>query len=305
MSDKLTGAEATALAILGGGGALLGLTGLLEPPRRGLWSWLNGLSVLFLLGGAAAGAAGLPLPLWTAALLIGTLPFLLAGCREVQPLLLRGLTTLLGRARLQAVLLLVSGPFLAAVWAVHLEHTLPDEPPSPRTHNEIYPPLLPVPFHARTDCGGAVPLWSLPPAGDATPLLQRDEDRLGKALLLKLVRTAPPERGTNCHGWIFCAGHFCVHNADVEQILRENDYEMVSRPRPGDLIVYRDEAGGVLHTGIVRAVLEGVAIIESKWGILGRYLHAPANQVYSPRWEFYRSPREGHLLEIETGENAK
>ena len=73
----------------------------------------------------------------------------------------------------------------------------------------------------------------------------------------------------------------------------------MSSAQAGDLIVYRSaETRKVLHTGLVSARSpQGMALVESKWGRMGRFLHLPEDQTYSCFWQFYRSPRKGHLLE--------
>jgi hypothetical protein len=49
------------------------------------------------------------------------------------------------------------------------------------------------------------------------------------------------------------------------------------RVHPGDVIVYRSPDGKVTHTGVVRKVDEqgNPSLVESKFGVLGRYLHEP------------------------------
>lgn len=49
------------------------------------------------------------------------------------------------------------------------------------------------------------------------------------------------------------------------------------RVHPGDVLVYRTDDGKVTHTGVVREVdAQGnPTLVESKFGILGRYLHEP------------------------------
>jgi len=89
-----------------------------------------------------------------------------------------------------------------------------------------------------------------------------------------------------------------VSSATVEQILRENRYVAVTKPSAGDVIVYRDATGVVQHTGLVKVVGEdGLVLIESKWGELGRYLHAADVRAYmSCSATYYRSERGGHVL---------
>ena len=66
-------------------------------------------------------------------------------------------------------------------------------------------------------------------------------------------------------------------------------YEPVSTPQPGDIVVYWGDAGEPAHSGIVRAVgSEGLVVIESKWGRLGRYLHLTAISHFPSRFTYHR-----------------
>ena len=113
----------------------------------------------------------------------------------------------------------------------------------------------------------------------------------------QVVRVAPPTALYNCHGWVFAAGQYLIADKEVEAILRDNDYQAVRTPLPGDLIIYRDARNFVGHSGIVRvAEPDGLLLVESKWGMMGRFLHPAAAQPFATSWTFYRSARSGHLL---------
>ncbi|MFM8891339.1 MAG: hypothetical protein ACKOTB_06895, partial [Planctomycetia bacterium] len=43
---------------------------------------------------------------------------------------------------------------------------------------------------------------------------------------------------------------------------------------------------------------DGFVLVESKWGPLHTYWHTPEAQSYSQRFDYWRSPRAGHLLTI-------
>lgn len=118
-------------------------------------------------------------------------------------------------------------------------------------------------------------------------------------------RTAAPFQAVsefspaNCHGWVFTAGKYYLGCDDVERILEDNGYELYQSPLPGDLIVYRNASGGITHTGLVQAVyLGGMVVIDSKWGLGGRFIHGPEEQPYGNRYGYYRSARQGHTLAI-------
>jgi hypothetical protein len=105
--------------------------------------------------------------------------------------------------------------------------------------------------------------------------------------------------GSNCHGWVFCDGRFVLRGDGIEQIIEDNGYAAVEKPRAGDLILYRDPNGQIGHSGLIRGVLDdGTVMVESKWGVDRRYLHAACDQPYSQLFTYYRSPRHGHRLTI-------
>ncbi len=111
---------------------------------------------------------------------------------------------------------------------------------------------------------------------------------------------APSESSpANCHGWVFTGGKYYLQCDDVERILEDNGYELCQSPQPGDLIVYRNPSGGISHTGLVQTVyLGGMVVIDSKWGLGGRFIHGPEQQPYGNRFGYYRSARQGHALAI-------
>ncbi|MBI1899821.1 MAG: hypothetical protein HYS13_01750 [Planctomycetia bacterium] len=112
----------------------------------------------------------------------------------------------------------------------------------------------------------------------------------------RIIRVAPPDVASNCHGWAFTGGRFALRGRDVAVILRDNGYEPVTNPRPGDLVIYSGFDGKISHTGVVKAVGADYVLVESKFGPLGRYLHAPLDQCFGDHFVYYRSPRPGHLL---------
>jgi hypothetical protein len=159
------------------------------------------------------------------------------------------------------------------------------------------PEALPERF-AITDRGSLIALhhWKAPEqeferyaSVITTPLLQ----------LYPSIQVGNASKQSNCHGWVFTGGEFVLATQDIDKILSDNGYEQVADANPGDIVIYRGFQGEVLHTGLVRGVLDdGTVIVESKWGVAGRYLHRPEDQPYGQQFAYYRSPREGHLLQI-------
>jgi hypothetical protein len=110
------------------------------------------------------------------------------------------------------------------------------------------------------------------------------------------IEQAPEDLQSNCHGWVFAGGRYLLTGDGVEMILADNNYRTVAAPQPGDVVIYRDRSKQIVHTGLVRLVLDnGTVIVESKWGIGGRYLHKPEDQFYTPAFAYYRKYGVKHL----------
>lgn len=154
-------------------------------------------------------------------------------------------------------------------------------------------------FTSRTDEGTPVPLWQLTP-GDESDGEQELTYLRRSHYDVKLIQTDGPDPRYNCHGWVFTGGRAWVRGGSVEQILEENNYQPVAKPSPGDVAVYRDRAGEVTHTAIVRGfTADGTVLLESKWGKLGRYIHTAEGHVYKVHaCTYYTTPRRGgHVLQ--------
>ena len=88
-----------------------------------------------------------------------------------------------------------------------------------------------------------------------------------------------PTRRYNCWGFTFNPRQCWISSGtDVQNILNGNGTQ-VSAPnlRVGDVICYRDPVNTITHTGRVWSLGAGgqPALIQSKWGSLGEYLHPP------------------------------
>ena len=150
--------------------------------------------------------------------------------------------------------------------------------------------------HAVTDRGTVIPLGHFEADAGGAEVPPVPEGFSGQVIVSNDdLSTA------NCHGFVFTNGRFHVASDQVDRILGDNGYTVVTTPAPHDVIVYRDDTGVVLHTGIVKSVGDdGFVLVESKWGPLHTYLHTPESQSYSQRFDYWRSPRDGHLLTIVT-----
>jgi hypothetical protein len=111
------------------------------------------------------------------------------------------------------------------------------------------------------------------------------------------IQTQLPRDGSNCHGWTFTQNLYAVANQSVDVIVRENGYQVVREPKPGDLVVYRDSLNEVSHTALVRYVTSGLPVlVEGKWGWMGVYLHDVEKSCYGTNYTYYRSSRPDHAL---------
>jgi hypothetical protein len=250
------------------------------------------------LSGAAA-ALGKPCLLWGPALSIS------AGWLLTQPTrlpwtraLANQLAQLFRHPGLQIGLMLLVSPLVVFGLLLPPEAGIP-------VHRSVRPtaPARVVPpnrtTYARTDRNTPVPLLFMAPREAAIGSETIEQQVLAEmATDYTLIKTAPADAGHNCHGWVFTAGKYFIDGDDVQPILDENGYQPVSSPQAGDLAIYRtDESSFVAHTAVVRIVTEeGVVLLESKWGHMGRYIHPPGKLRFAHPPTYYRSSRQGHLL---------
>jgi hypothetical protein len=155
-------------------------------------------------------------------------------------------------------------------------------------------------YVAITDTGSRLPLFRWDITDDEfREYRTRSATRLSGMAEAAIPR-AEADRRANCHGWVFTGGRFLLNGPQVERILKENGYTVTDMPQPEDLVVYRNNQGQIVHTGVVRGVLDdGTVMVESKFGLDGRYLHQPQDQPFSQKWAYYRSTRAGHYVTIE------
>jgi hypothetical protein len=86
----------------------------------------------------------------------------------------------------------------------------------------------------------------------------------------------------NCMGMIFASRRTYVEPEHLQRILEDDEYQRIpSRDEalPGDVVVYRNEQGTVVHVGVVAQMItnlrEGTREVEvlSQWGGDGEYFH--------------------------------
>lgn len=154
-------------------------------------------------------------------------------------------------------------------------------------------------YLAITDSGTQVPLYDIDMRNQPQESIDYLKTEANTPVGAKVIPRADANINANCHGWVFTGGKHLLRGNGVDQILLDNGYTVQGEPAAGDVIVYRSDSGLVLHTGIVSGILlDGTCIIESKWGIAGRYLHQAEDQPYGLNYSFYRSERSGHLVTV-------
>jgi hypothetical protein len=284
--------------ILAIGGILLGLGGVLfGAPRPGSRTHCAGFLAITLLALAAAFDERrwiwqpllLLAGLWTAFQVLRT-----SFVREA----LRRLLSLGSKPRVQAGFILLVAFVGLGCWVQALERSTTPEPSLPEFDRlSTLPNLAELDQQVCTDAGRRIPLHRV-----ADSLEQEATERHERKMLqnrnfpFRVIRTGEADWESNCHGWVFAQGYAWVRGASVDAILEDNGYAPTTTPGPGDLVVYRNEQGEVLHSALVRANSAVGLLVESKWGCLGRFLHRPEDQVYSQTFAFYHTPRGTHLL---------
>lgn len=114
-----------------------------------------------------------------------------------------------------------------------------------------------------------------------------------------LIRRKDADLSANCHGWVFANGVYLINSTGVSMILEDNGYTRVATPKIGDVAIYRNATGSVIHTAIVCSVLaDQTVLLESKWGIHHRFIHLPEDQPYSTLIEYFTTERETHGITI-------
>jgi hypothetical protein len=163
---------------------------------------------------------------------------------------------------------------------------------------EFRPPLEPVSTPAVTDRGHTIAVIRPTELRPTETTRSLDERQLRASdMLMRVIRLAPADDTTNCHGWVFTGGKYWIGGKQVDLIIEENGYHAVTVPKAGDLVVYRASPAEVTHSAVVLAVPEGQAVlVESKWGCLGVFLHPIDTSPSGTDFTYYHSNRTGHVL---------
>jgi hypothetical protein len=60
-----------------------------------------------------------------------------------------------------------------------------------------------------------------------------------------------PELDTDCHGVTFADGKYWINDDQVDLILKGDNYINISKPRKGDIVIYRNADDKVVHSATV------------------------------------------------------
>jgi hypothetical protein len=293
------------VCILGFGGFLLGLLEMVARTARRKRLWTVAFAVctagLALLAGAAVYDRQPP-AIWLPPLLLGTVGavFLVVRLRYAARAW-HGVQWLARKRALQWLVLLFAGPCAGLAWACHLEQQGAAGAEFVQDGFDLFDrsdlsEISPSP--ATTDAGRPIQVLALTKEQDAAALHTFDQRFIADSIFKqRLFRVAGPDARTNCFGWVFTGGRFWIRKSEeVEAIVKDNGYQVVSVPQVGDLTIYRNAEGRISHVGIVRVADDDLVLVESKWSWLGLYLHRPQDQCYGMDCTYYRSARGSHVL---------
>lgn len=268
------------------------LLGRIRRIRASVWSLVLA-AVLSLIGGCLL-AAGESSWFWKPFLALAVVELALAGIRLPMVGKLAGTPALHSGVLLAGCAALLGGQLflmdreLEAGFA-KTEAVLLDSLPPVELDG---PPSLTVP----TDGGRSVPLFSISSLQAISEAQESEHLRLFQTGN-KAIQTSTADPTTNCHGWVFTGGRHWLRGQSVEAILEDNGYTETTEPEAGDVVVYRNSQGEVTHSGIVRGNADGLILIESKWGRLGRFIHTPVAHPYRTHVPtYYSSERTSHVL---------
>ena len=116
----------------------------------------------------------------------------------------------------------------------------------------------------------------------------RNRRKLLRAKKIKIIYYSDQLPNFNCYSLVFTNGKARhISEKDVENIISDNNYKEIltsaigkkleksSRGllQRGDVVIYRNTYGKMIHAGIVAGIENGKIYVVSKWGYAGLYLH--------------------------------
>jgi hypothetical protein len=158
----------------------------------------------------------------------------------------------------------------------------PASPSAPPTHLRLRPGLAVVSLILVGMVGYFLLCWLVP----IDSVGKEVEELLGQR---RLIRTGPANPLSFGNSSTFADGTEEI-SAEKAEALLTGKFRLVEEPQLGDIIVYRDEASRIVHSGRVKAVgRDGLIMVESVWGRQGRFLHEPDVVRGCARREYYSS----------------
>jgi hypothetical protein len=293
MADLFTFADVVTLGFLGLALPALGVCRALH------WHRIGGTlsAVILMAAGLAFWKTDVPAFLPCVAAAISSAYLFAVSPESLQKALSRAITS----RRAMVLLLIVGGWLGAGGWIAHVvDRALPPGLDA----SQLLPAYSPIDGvelseSAYTDRGRSIRLLGYPPSDEMDhEMLKRNEKWYAQLHEFALIRVGPADRICNCHGWVFTNGRYNLHSEDVDMILTDNRYRIVTEPIPGDLVIYRDGLDRPIHTAVVKLVAGSLILVESKWGHLGVFLHPVEAQPYGNDWAFMRTDRPNHLLRL-------
>lgn len=217
------------------------------------------------------------------------------------PRFVRGIGMLSRRAGFQATIMVASGVAMMAGSIVHFseeEEKTFDRDTDFMVELAAQPPLYEEAAEpAVTDLGRPLsPRAPSQPRDQKSISISELESLQASKCLGRVIRLEEASDTCNCYGWLFTGGRYWLSQTEVEFILDDNGYQIVSDPQPGDVVIYR-KGNSILHAGVVRMIGDGQQVfVAGKWGWMGVFLHRIDDSLYGKSYQVYRSNRVGHVV---------
>jgi hypothetical protein len=171
--------------------------------------------------------------------------------------------------------------------------------PSLHTWPALPGEIKPITSHVgMTDKGRRIDLYRFELTGEL-PADGQAIEATSNSFPVALIRRKEADLSANCHGWVFASGTYLINSDGVSMILEDNGYTRVASPKTGDVAIYRNMNGNIIHTAVVCSVLtDNTILLESKWGVHQRFIHLPEDQPYSTLVEYFTTSRANHGIKV-------
>jgi len=112
-----------------------------------------------------------------------------------------------------------------------------------------------------TDDGSKIPAWKEKNPWEPSPNGNRAKNYNGRIYIMG-NDPGQYDYSTNCHGTSFADGSIWINDEYVDDLLRGDGYSKMQNPNVGDIVIYRDANGNVVHSATVMGTTNGVSV----WG---------------------------------------